>query len=176
MTTTDAAKILPAVQAFAEGKAVQVRSSDKADWQDSSSPTFHPDLDWRVKPEPREWWLVYDSDTDPTNHQGNLNADANTVFATADAALANLSPASPSVPDVTTQEPRKSLLASSKIAADGVRYFAISQRPLWKYENGIMLTEMGSMWILSAHATVEALLKSGPSIIETDARGAKLEA
>ena len=71
MTPDHAAKLLPIMQAFSEGKTVQCETWGAwTDWRygDSVQPKgtsdiFVPQLcdariDWRVKPEPREYWMV----------------------------------------------------------------------------------------------------------------------
>ncbi len=60
-----AKKILPLVQAVAEGKRLQVFSQSSCTWDDTcayvcdvAGNIFRSDLHYRVKPEPREWWAV----------------------------------------------------------------------------------------------------------------------
>ena len=44
------------IKALAEGEIIQYYSHGS--WHDTTSPTFHPDYRYRVKPpEPREFWL-----------------------------------------------------------------------------------------------------------------------
>lgn len=61
MTREQAAKLLPVIQAFAEGKAIQVRTFEGA-WEDyrghDANFSNTENWIWRIKPEPREWWLV----------------------------------------------------------------------------------------------------------------------
>ena len=62
-----AKELLPIIEAYAEGKVVQWRA-DFDEWTDDDN--FNPDLhlDYRIKPEPREWWICYsfDSDANPS--------------------------------------------------------------------------------------------------------------
>ena len=62
MTREEAKKLLPYMQAFAEGKTVQWQDSVTNEWQDDNDPNFHPVAKWRIKPEPREVWVVYVKD------------------------------------------------------------------------------------------------------------------
>lgn len=58
MTHADAKYYLPLVQAMAEGKTIQVLGADN--WHDCAAPTFcEPAAHYRIKPEPRRWWLQY---------------------------------------------------------------------------------------------------------------------
>lgn len=63
MTKDNAAKYLPFVQALAGGKVIQVKSGhgDAPLWKDLEVCNFNvsPEL-YRVKPEPREWWITQD--------------------------------------------------------------------------------------------------------------------
>lgn len=52
MNQEQAKRLLPAIQAFAEGKAVQVRNGATGAWYDTSNPVWSPYQDYRVKPEP----------------------------------------------------------------------------------------------------------------------------
>ena len=64
MTKERAKELIPVIQAYAEGKAVQVRIAGDGDpWQDYSGecPNFeNGNWEWRVKPEPREFWVIVD--------------------------------------------------------------------------------------------------------------------
>lgn len=59
MTREQAKELLPMIQAFAEGKTIQCLNR-RGGWEDLASPiSFDADVSaYRVKPEPREWWLV----------------------------------------------------------------------------------------------------------------------
>ena len=72
MNKENAAAFLPLVQALAEGRTIQFRSSDKPDWRDALEPMFAADLDWRIKPEPREWWICFDRGSQPHEIDSNL--------------------------------------------------------------------------------------------------------
>ena len=59
MTRERAKELLPVIQAWAEGKEIQV-SLDGKDWRTlpSPNPMFeNENWEWRVKPEPREFWI-----------------------------------------------------------------------------------------------------------------------
>lgn len=53
--------LLPVVTAFAEGKVIQERNGCEDRWRDvrpGVTPAFSMDVEnYRVKPEPREWWV-----------------------------------------------------------------------------------------------------------------------
>ena len=55
MTREEAKQILPIIQAFAEGKAIESRciKGDKSLWYDDEDPSFDNDLEYRLKPEPK---------------------------------------------------------------------------------------------------------------------------
>lgn len=69
MTRKRAKELLPVIQAWAEGKGVQHRCHVDPFWHNAENPTWNEDFDYRIKPEPREWWVnVY-----PGNSAGNLH-------------------------------------------------------------------------------------------------------
>ena len=53
MTRKEAKQLLPIIQAFAEGKAIESRciKGDKSLWYDDEDPSFDNDLEYRIKPE-----------------------------------------------------------------------------------------------------------------------------
>ena len=53
MTREEAKQLLPIIQAFAEGKAIESRciKGDKSLWYDDEDPSFDNDLEYRIKPE-----------------------------------------------------------------------------------------------------------------------------
>ena len=55
MTREEAKQILPIIQAFAEGKAIESRciKGDKSLWYDDEDPSFDNDLEYRLKTEPK---------------------------------------------------------------------------------------------------------------------------
>ena len=55
MTREEANKILPILQAFAEGKAIESRciKGDKSLWYNDDDLSFDDDLEYRIKPEPK---------------------------------------------------------------------------------------------------------------------------
>ena len=64
MNKDNAAQYLPLVQAVADGKVIQhnPRVMVNAEWIDLHNPSFtEPPENYRIKPEPREWWLVRSS-------------------------------------------------------------------------------------------------------------------
>ena len=67
MTKETAKDYLPLVQALAEGKTIQVRYHGKAEsWQDKTDPNWmHSPECYRIKPDPRRWWLVAFGVTQP---------------------------------------------------------------------------------------------------------------
>jgi len=64
MTREFAQKILPLIEAFSQGKTIQSRLANSSgvwgEWSDEDSPTFsfHDYREYRIKPEPREWYLT----------------------------------------------------------------------------------------------------------------------
>lgn len=61
MNKDNAAQYLPLVQALADGKVIQhnPRVMVNAEWIDLHNPAFtEPPENYRIKPEPREWWQV----------------------------------------------------------------------------------------------------------------------
>jgi len=65
-------ELLPVLQAFAEGKTIQCRGMG-LDWAAvSTNPTWEAD-EYRIKPEPREFWLFEPwKNSNPCCHQGEL--------------------------------------------------------------------------------------------------------
>lgn len=58
MNKDSAKDYLPLVQALADGRVIQWRNY-AGDWLDSESPTMSDEPGrYRIKPEPREWWVV----------------------------------------------------------------------------------------------------------------------
>ena len=55
MTREEVKQLLPIIQAFAEGKAIESRciKGDKSLWYDDEDPSFDNDLEYRLKPEPK---------------------------------------------------------------------------------------------------------------------------
>ena len=54
MNRKEAAELLPIIQAFAEGKAIESRcvKGDKSLWYNDEDPSFDNDFEYRIKPEP----------------------------------------------------------------------------------------------------------------------------
>ena len=54
MNREEAKGLLPIIQAFAEGKSIEVRNRAIDDeWKETSYPSFEPPFDYRIKPEPK---------------------------------------------------------------------------------------------------------------------------
>ena len=55
MTREEVKEILPVLQAFADGKAIESRciKGDKSLWYDDEDPSFDDDFEYRIKPEPK---------------------------------------------------------------------------------------------------------------------------
>lgn len=55
MNRNQAKALLPIIQAYAEGKAIESRciKGDKSLWYDDEDPSFDNDFEYRIKPEPR---------------------------------------------------------------------------------------------------------------------------
>ena len=55
MTREEIKKMLPILQAFADGKTIESRciKGDKSLWYDDEDPSFDNDLEYRIKPEPK---------------------------------------------------------------------------------------------------------------------------
>lgn len=53
MNRKEAAELLPIIQAYAEGKAIESRciKGDKSLWYDDEDPSFDDDFEYRIKPE-----------------------------------------------------------------------------------------------------------------------------
>jgi hypothetical protein len=67
MNRERARELLPIIQAFAEGGATEERIQERfldEDWRpfDGYLMTESSDYSYRIKPEPREWWVVLDND------------------------------------------------------------------------------------------------------------------
>ena len=56
MTRERAKELLPVIQAFIDGKTIQARNQG-GDWFDCD---YCGSVEWRVKPEPREFWVIVD--------------------------------------------------------------------------------------------------------------------
>ena len=55
MTREEVKEMLPVLQAFAEGKAIESRciKGDKSLWYDDEDPSFDNDFEYRIKPKPK---------------------------------------------------------------------------------------------------------------------------
>lgn len=62
MTREEAKELIPIVQAYADGKIIQAkwRSESGDKWEDMPEiNSFMEDLEYRIKPEPRESWVIH---------------------------------------------------------------------------------------------------------------------
>lgn len=65
MNRERAKELLPVIQAFADGKTIQVRGRTSAvpKWTDIlSDPSFFGNCEYRIKPEPRTLYVIYRGD------------------------------------------------------------------------------------------------------------------
>lgn len=55
MNRNQAKQLLPIIQAYAEGKAIESRciKGDTSLWYDDKDPSFDDDFEYRIKPEPK---------------------------------------------------------------------------------------------------------------------------
>ena len=55
MNRKEAKELMPIIQAFSEGKAIESRciKGDKSLWYDDEDPSFDNDFEYRIKPEPK---------------------------------------------------------------------------------------------------------------------------
>lgn len=70
MTREEAKEFAPILQAFADGKAIQfkLRSIASSTWKDVKTDMInvdHPSYEHRIKPEPRDFWLVVRENSSP---------------------------------------------------------------------------------------------------------------
>lgn len=72
MTREQLKAMLPVMQAWCEGKQVQLRTKTSA-WQVTEDPNWTPHVEYRIKPEPREWWLCLSCGTYCAVGHGPLN-------------------------------------------------------------------------------------------------------
>ena len=68
MNRERAKELLPVIKAFTEGKDIQCRSTDDTQWLDTTIPTFSASIEYRIKPEPREYWIPIWKDSTAQNH------------------------------------------------------------------------------------------------------------
>ena len=59
VTRDEAKKLLPVIQAFAEGKEIEARINNGA-WGEAPGPNFDPMWEWRIKRDPLECWVIRD--------------------------------------------------------------------------------------------------------------------
>lgn len=64
MTREQAKELLPIITAFVEGKIIQVYTTNG--WKTTDDPAFDSTFSlFRIKPEPREFWLIDNHITEP---------------------------------------------------------------------------------------------------------------
>lgn len=61
MNREEAKKLLPIIQAFAEGKTVQYKNYE-GKWEDTPDPEWYSGDKYRIKPEPKYDWAFYVTD------------------------------------------------------------------------------------------------------------------
>lgn len=64
MNRTEAAGVLKhidSVKAYAEGKVIELWSESHKEWTEVDKPLFCKSLKYRVRPEPREFWIISNS-------------------------------------------------------------------------------------------------------------------
>jgi hypothetical protein len=62
MNRAEAAKLWPLIKAWSEGKTLQCRN--KGGWESDDSFVFVFGAEsYRIKPEPREWWIIQNNGT-----------------------------------------------------------------------------------------------------------------
>jgi len=77
MNREQAKELLPIIQAFAEGKTIQAKkAASEQEWQHAQNPTFAALFEWRIKPEPREYWLLVHDEGETTNLVFDIEEDA----------------------------------------------------------------------------------------------------
>lgn len=75
MTRKRAEELLPVIQAFAEGKEIEFKHKEGDEWFTQDYYVWDEDYEYRIKPEPREWYInIYDSD-DSYMHNTKIQAD-----------------------------------------------------------------------------------------------------
>ena len=57
MNRERARELLPIIQAFAEGKAIEYKTYSEKWVPLPDPPAFYGDSEYRIKPEPREFWI-----------------------------------------------------------------------------------------------------------------------
>ena len=61
MTRENAKALLPTIEAYANGETIQFLARGKDIWEDLDHPSFLAGENYRIKPKPREWWIVGDT-------------------------------------------------------------------------------------------------------------------
>ena len=63
MNRERAKELLPIIQAYAEGKDVQIKLDNG--WMTLKSTSFYDDSEYRIKPEPREYYIYCNASDEP---------------------------------------------------------------------------------------------------------------
>lgn len=72
MTRETAQKLLPIIQAFAEGKEIEFEKAPN-EWIPAQAPSWHYGMNYRIKPrEPREFWACWNKDADLDDPENEL--------------------------------------------------------------------------------------------------------
>jgi hypothetical protein len=81
MTRDEAREFAKVVQAYADGKSVEYTNKNTEGWVSLCTADRHywfdtEMFDYRIKPEPREWWVMLDCDMDDDGLKYQTEADA----------------------------------------------------------------------------------------------------
>lgn len=60
-------KLLPVIQAYTEGKQVQYKRDTNDSWDDIESPNWHITGEYRIKPEPQKFWVLFNRRGEPVS-------------------------------------------------------------------------------------------------------------
>jgi hypothetical protein len=77
--------LLPLIQAYADGAVIQGRNRNfpddpSCDWHDVDNPAwYNEDMDWRIKPKLREWWIDVRSGLVVSKSNAPIMSHADTV-------------------------------------------------------------------------------------------------
>ena len=78
MTTTEMIAVL---QAFERGEVIEYRPKNSQRWGSAEPIWNFSQFDYRVKPNPREWWLnVYEDGSKGAMHDSRAEADRNKAY------------------------------------------------------------------------------------------------
>ena len=57
-----AKELLPLIEAFAFGAVIEMRPAEGCTWGVETEPGWTDGREYRIKPEPREFWVTFDAD------------------------------------------------------------------------------------------------------------------